>query len=363
MWAGTGTLEDLLAGDREVTVTAATVTTEYDGSTVRTSAQLTVDDAEGELVPTVPEDPLSPFGQSVTLAVDVHAGRVSERVPVGDFRVEPVSATGGWRPVTKRGTVFWLASGGTLQVPLIDNLARVVDAGLRGLMVPRGPLVRSELNRLIAGLPGVRADWSGLPDAVLAAGGAAYGESRLDALVNYVRGRGRVLGTDRDGVLVALDPRVKPVPDLVVTTDTPRWVDTTITPSRDGIYNQVETTGQETSEGAPPPTGFSQVLDGPYGVRAMGPRLMRHHSEFYRDRKQAQQGADSRLRTSIAARRVRFQVRQVFDPRVDCLDTHRVTIRPRTGGDVTVMALVVGVELDLFSASMTVTYEVPRGVL
>ena len=380
MWAGGGALDDLLTGDHEVSVTAdawylgeavwpdlrvtaATTVSEFDGSTVRTTAELAVDDAEGALVPTMPTDPLAGFGQSVTVAVDVSAGRVSERVPVGEFRVEPVTADGGWRPVTKRGTLFWLATGGTIQVPLVDNIARVVDAELRGLMVPRGPTNRAELDRLITGLPGVRADWSGLPSASVTAGGAAYGESRLDAVVSYVRDRGRVLGTDRDGMLVVLNPNLKTVPDLVVTTDTPRWVDTTITPSRDGIYNQVETTGQETEDGKPPPTGFTQVLDGPYGVRTLGPRLLRQHSEFFRNRTQAQMGAQTRLRTSISARRVRFQVTQILDPRVECLDTHRVAIRPRTGGDVTVLALVVGVSIDWMQAEMTVTYEVPREVL
>lgn len=382
MWTGTDTLTDLLAGDHSVTVTAdafhngeatwpglevieATIEQTYDrtAAAVRTSMSLTVHDADGELVPTGPSDPLAQW-RTVVVAADVSLGSIaSERVPIGEFRIEPGSASGGWRAVTKRGREKWLPTGGTITLSLVDNIARIADAELWGLITARGPTVQAETERLLMGVPGTRMDWTGVPDKPKRAGGAAYGESRLETVANLARDLGRVLATTRDGAVTMIDPTMT-APVLSVTPEAGSWVDIRPMLTRTGIYNVVVTAGQDVGTGAAPPTGVARILTGPYGVSAIGPRVYRHSSDFYRTRAQAQAGADSLAATLTQSRMAEFTVTAAFDPRVDVLDTHRVTIRPGGRAPLAVDALVVGVSMNLVTGGpMTLTYQVPLGAL
>lgn len=77
-------------------VIACTYRSSYDGSSVRSSVALTVDDDEGRLTPLRPTDALAPYGQRLVVRARVGARGQQWSVPMGQFRLQEPDASGGW---------------------------------------------------------------------------------------------------------------------------------------------------------------------------------------------------------------------------------------------------------------------------
>ena len=375
MWGGGPDLPDMLAGDVTLGVDADAW---YDGQlveeglgvvdakwsqkladqNVRTTMQLVIDDDEGRLQPSEWADPLSPFGQHLQVGMTITAGWVTEPVPLGRFRINDPESESSWRMVTKpRAGKVWFPTGGTVTVPLVDEIQAVVDSELIGVHgPPKTGTIRSEMIRIAAFLATVDVDDVPGINAALPASQSLYTQSRVEVLSDLAARAGGHLATYRTGGVTVRHRGTTPVLD--VTRAAGRWIDARPNPTREGIINTVIATG-ETPEGHDAPvTGAAYERTGP--TRYGGPiGILKEeiNSQFWTTKAQAQQAANTRLATVIAQRRRRFTVWARFDPRVEVLDRHLVDA-PIQRELRTIEATVVEVEHNpLKGGAMRLVYE------
>lgn len=340
---------------------------EFDGQRVRTTVSLTVqattdgpDACEGDLVPAALTDPLAPFGQQVVLRSDVGYGAlVSEGVPLGTFRVEPVKATGGWRAVDKADRRIWLPAGGTLEFDAVDLWQQVVDSEFTGPVQPlTGGTIRSEVSRVVSGL--VRVDTGSLPTTAVSGKSTVYQDSRAEAVEMLADLAGLVPMMGRDGLLTFVSPTGGAnVWDVQVATDLGSPADLSLDPS--GIVNVVVATGETATDDTATVRAAAYLSQGPLAWNGpLGPRRLSYSSPLLTTYASAKSAAETVLARRRAAQEVTFTVVAAFNPALDVLDKVTVTIRPGGAKPLAVTATVTGIDFDLAGGPMTLTCTCPR---
>ncbi len=367
MWdAGPG-WDALIAGSHGVTVSASAryedrtvalqpvscqVSSSFESDLIRTSIQMVVADPDGSLAPRRPDDILAPYGQTVDVRLSLGvAGSVSE-IPIGEFVIMDAVPSGG--RAHYRGQ--FVPSGGTVALQLGDLLQQVVDAEIVGLVQPlTSGTVASELQRICGKL--VPVDVSGVPDVSMSTRGVVYAESRIEAAQSLAALTGWTLGMGREGALTLWDPETStPIWDVTTTAGT--WVGSEMDLSRDDIYNIVIATGDTADDGSSP-CGMAKETTGPFRFDGpLGPRVYRMSSPLLKSNNQANLAAETRLLNLAAKRRTTFTATTIFNPAVDVLDVHSVTLDPL---GLVVDALVVGVEYSGAGGPMTLHYSTLGG--
>ena len=328
-----------------------------EGDAVRSSIEVTVDAHDGLLYPVGATAPLSPYGQTLMLDETLRAGGWTDTVPVGTYLIDSPQADGQW--VEHRTRIMRL--GDQVQVQGVDLLQRVQDRAIRGLAQPKSTAtVTSELQRLCRGI--VPVDTSNIPTTTVVGKGMVYDTDRLATIQSLARVVGMVPRMSRAGVLELAAVARTSAADWDVTVERRRWIDSVITHTRDGIYNVVEVVGADPGNGRNV-KGSAAVTGGPFGTRSpLGERVLQIQTDLVRSTVGATKMAGEELAKSIAGRQVTFAVQTVWNPAVDVLDTHRVTVLPdrtTTGDRLRVLALVTGIDWSLLGGPMTITYSVP----
>lgn len=205
-------------------------------------------------------------------------------------------------------------------------------------------------------------DTSNIPTTTVVGKGMVYDTDRLTTIQSLARVVGMVPRMSRAGVLELAAVARTSTADWEVTVERRRWIDSVITHTRDGIYNVVEVVGADPGNGRNV-KGSAAVTGGPFGTRSpLGERVLQIQTDLVRSTAGATKMAGEELAKSIAGRQVTFAVQTVWNPAVDVLDTHRVTVLPdrtTTGDRLRVLALVTGIEWSLLGGPMTITYSVP----
>lgn len=381
MWPVTEVWGQLVSGDHEVTVeadafydgeataedlavTEGSWSQSFDGSRVRSTLDLTIADPDGEFAPVRVTDPLAAYGQQIVARVSVGIGRlaVQESIPLGTFRIESSDPEGGWRVYQPPGQKpQWVPTGGTVKVQCSDLMQDINDHEQVGLMQPRvGGTVHSELTRLL--WPILPVDLAGVPDANVPQSTGVYADNRLETVDLFASMVGRVPAITRAGQLTLLDPSMTTHPVKHVTVQARNWVGANVQHSREGIWNAIVVTGE--GDGETPPTIRATRLEqaGPFRWGGpVGSRVYRQSSPLYKTQQSAEKAANTLYQRLRRERSVEIEVRSSFDPSMDVLDTHRVTIIPGEGADtITVDALLIGVSGSVLGGEMTCTYSVPR---
>lgn len=336
----------------ELVVEDGRITSELSGGQVQTSVDLTVADPTSELWTGRPSSPLHVLGQRVRLTSTVLAGRWSEMVPEGTFRLNQIAPTGGtrWRLYTKTGQ--WVRGPQVLNLSCGDLLDQVADERFVTPMSPLpGATVASEVGRLLAGILPVGASVSTLSRPVPAS--VTYDDQdRLGSLVELLRVEGRVLAVDRAGVVQAI-PATGSGQVWRVPTDA--LIEVTPTADRAELRNAVvvtsETESREPLRGQAVERLSPLAWGGPFG---RVPRF--HHSPVLSSNAACNAAAATMLRSEVAGRRQTMTITCGTDPSVDVLDTALIHL---PSGQIS--GLVTRIERGLLERAMRVTCTVDWG--
>lgn len=374
MWSVSPQWEDLTEGAHEAlcdvqvwlqdlpTASPAVISGTYrsalDSAMVRSSMELTLDGQDGALLPVSPTDPLAPYGAQVSVQQTLRAGGWQETVPLGKFVLDDPQPEGSW--IDHHGRA--LRVGDTVRVQCPDLLQRLAETPIRGLVQPKpSATVATEIDRLCRGI--VPADTSMIATTALVGKGMVYDPDRLATVQQLAGLAGRIPRANRAGVVEFPTVERAAAAAHEVTVARRRWIDSVVEQSRDGVTNAVEVIGADPGNGRPV-RGWAETRGGPYGTDGpMGARIRQVTSDLVRSTAAANTMAATELAKDVASRQVRFTVRTLWNPAVDVLDTHTVTVIPdRVDGDdrVRVRALVVGVEWSIAGGPMSITYAAPR---
>lgn len=333
---------------------------EYDGDQVRAWVDLRVDSVEGVLLPAHETDPLAPYGQLLVGGVTVMlpTAGLMETVPLGTYRIETTDpGDEGLRRYTRRGVDRWLHTGGVISVAALDCLADLVDAQFVGPTAPARTSAK-EIVALADGYVPVAAD--DLADTAIPST-VTYSDSRWDAIKAIAATQEKVPYPSRDGYLRFATPSIAAVPAWEVTVDAETLVKAQLRHDRQGLVNQVITTGELSTDGLTPTRGVASEMSGP--LRVNGPfraQVHRHSSPLYDTNAKADAGAKSILARKIAERTLRIPFTARWNPALDVLDTVLIQSSPLAGP---VLGMVVSLEADFVAATMTGEATVPRGAL
>lgn len=374
MWATDTLYQSLIAGDHQVgvqidaqydgettvselPVTACTITRSWDGTAVRATVDATIDDDNGTLQPLLPSDPLATAGQELvvnsTVGLSAQNYSADAVVPEGIFRIQSPESTGRWWRYKNKE---WLPTGGEISLQGVDLITNLQRMEILGVMQPLpGATVRSEIQRLCQSRR-VPVDVDSIPDTAVGSLGV-YPQDALEAVTTLLDLVELVPAMGRDGTLTALSVSRKTTPDLLVTPDSGRLVDSWIKPDDDKIRNIFAATG-EGGSGSSLVRGDARENVGPY--RSTGPFgwvIERISSPLYLTNTQATRGAATALAKHLAGRELVAQARLTYDPSIDVLDTHKVWFAP----GLVIPALVTGTKYSPDAGGdMEVTYAVSR---
>ena len=356
---------------------SASYQADYDGDAlVRSSMTLAIDDEQGRLLPYSPTSPLAPFGQTIEVTqrvgtTSVGAGRSEVELPLGTYLLDDPKPEGDWalhRKRTRAGKVVeqMVRMGGWVSLQCPDLLTKIAESGLGMVQPLAGATVASEVQRLARGY--IAVDVSSIPAKSIQRGSMVYDTDRLAALAGLARLVRRVLRANRYGELEMVEAKIG-VPVWSITIDDGSWIDTALTPSRDGLINTFVLRGEDNTTAGTPLVMATAVDNsgGPYSANSpLGPRVKVETSPLIRTNAEARTVAPQMLAGEIAQRQVRFTARAIFNPAVEVLDTHRVVISPKAGraaGSRTLDALCVGLKVNCAGGEMELTYQAPQSAL
>lgn len=374
MWETSPEWREALAGSREMTALVA-VTRDGDeltpdggiepsswrimstlsGSQIRTTLEMVVTDPDGGMLTEDPLSPLQVYGQRASLNVTVRSGDWVESLPMGVFRLNESTPSGGpWRYYAGE----WARPSQTITTSGEDLLALVADYNLLGVSTPpSGATSEDEIVRLLDGT--VAYSQAGFTSGAVAR--VPWSGSRLDAVLSIVAGMGAVATIGRDAVL-GLIPATGTGDVVAITAATePGWglglIDWAPRATRDGVINGVAATGQS-PDGA---TLYGRALegDGPtqWAAGGFGRVTSAEHNPLWTTQAQAQAGAASTLARLKRERAQTLTVTTLPDPSIDVLDTAAITL-PESGR--TISGLITEVQLGS-SGPMTLVVSVPFG--
>lgn len=346
--------DDLTTGDGLVPTSWRIVDT-LSGAQVQSKLDMVVTDPDGSMLTEDPLSPLQVYGQRVSLNVTVASGDWSESLPMGIWRLNTSTPSGGpWRYYA--GT--WLRPAQTVTVSAEDLLVLVAEYGFLGLSTPpSGATSEAEIRRLLDGAIGydqgdlvskdvARAPWSG---------------SRLDAVLSVIADMGAVAVVGRDGVLTGI-PSTGTGHVVPITAATePGWglglINWSPLASREGVVNGIAATGQAL-DGA---TLYGRALEesGPtaWSADGFGRVTQSEHNALWTTQAKTNAGAASTLVAHQRARAQTLTVTTLPDPSVDVLDTAAITL-PESGR--TISGLITERQIGS-SGPMTLTVSVPFG--
>lgn len=260
-------------------------------------------------------DALAPFGQEVSLFVELSADEFSETIELGHLKISET-------PEAKDANVEHgsrvLTASSRVKLTLLDNLECVQAAGFTGATGAKHRTCWAELAHL-SGMRVVRSvDDRALPrvEYEMADGG------RLKACQAIAAHLGGTLYVRSDGALTVIPTAAGPVvrrfkigKDSLVLSEWPRALST------DGLYNEVVGIFEDESgnEVWVPP---AQVVDGPLSVHGpLGHRTKYHTSNLVKTRDEARKVLREVLEQFSTLAAVEVQVEAVFDPRLEIGDT------------------------------------------
>lgn len=332
----------------ELATISLSVTSTLTDQLVRTEATLVVDDDEGRLVPYRGADVLAPYGQQVSIAVQVTAGDDGDMIPLGRFGITKSDPDGSW--LSHLGVP--IPTGGSVSLAVQDILQPMLESELPGLMQPTTASAASEMVRLFGGICPV--DTTGLGAlGVAVARSTVYEPVRLNSVMTLLRGSDLILRASRDGVAEFVQ-----LPTTItkqVTLASGEWVGALMTLDRDGVYNTVVTTSDQADSRV---SGMAREVVGPFAATGpLLPRIYRHSSPLYTSNSAAAAGARTLLASLLAERSLQVTAVMPLDPTVDCGDLHRVSLVP---GSLEPTGRVVRLQWSTSEADMQVTYSIPR---
>lgn len=321
-----------------------------DKSQICTEATLTIGDETGELWTGRWDSPLGWWGHRLHVHVGAVAGRWSESMPLGRWRVDAIAPKPGTLRELRNGKL--VAGPQEVTLTATDMLSQIADERATTPLVPAaGATVRSEIVRLAAGIVPV-SDWVA-PQSVPAS--IAYDDhDRLGAILQLASVAGLVPVINRAGAL-----------DMIPATGSgDRWIvpmDAQVTiPARGGSRAGVVNGHIVTSESEVQQPLRGQALEGAGPLRWGGPfgRVPGFaHQPVLTTNAACAASAATLQRAAQASRRIELTIEAVADPSVDVLDTAVIETPDRP-----IEALITAINIGL-GPSMVVTATVPLEVL
>ena len=358
------TLVSTLGGDLidEIVPTSWQITTALRDKQTESKLELVCLDPDGILLTDDPGSALPAAGQQISLQVTVEASGWLETMPMGRWRIQESTPSGGrWR-LYPNGT--WRRGGSAVTTSCEDLLSLIADHDFVGKSAPPTDATTiTEVARLLeAGLP---VDLGTLVSGPVAR--TPWEGTRLDAVVALIADIGGITHIDRSGVLTGIpvagtghihDIRAAEVTGYVEGVAT-GLIDWTPRATRDGVINAIALTGQR-ADGA---TLYAEAYEdtGPlaYDAAGYGRVVLREHNAQLTTQAAVDAAAPKRLAELAATRTQTLDVTIMPNPAIDILDTARILL---PGAERTIEGLIVGHTIGSHGP-MQLQVSVPYGAL
>ena len=262
---------------------------------------------------------LAPFGQEVAPLLTITAGRFSETIMAGRYRIADVPSARD-ETLARKSRIVTVGSYVTLKIA--DQLEAVRAAGFTA---PENPVHTSDAWQELARLTGMRivrtASTSGVPSSITYEMGEGGRLKAVRALADALGGTPYVLP---DGALTVLpDTLGAPVRRFTVGDDsTLQGFEYSM--SAEGVYNEVVGNFEDADRNpivVPP----AQITSGPLSVNGpFGHRTRNYASPFVKTRDQATSALQKILDQSSQMRAFRVLPEFILDPRIEVGDTVEV---------------------------------------
>lgn len=261
---------------------------------------------------------LAPFGQEVAPLLTVSAGRFSETVMAGRYRIVDVPKA---RDENLVHSVRTITVGSYVQLSLLDQLEAVRAAGFNR---PEQPVHTGDAWQELARLTGMRIKRTSAVATVPASITYELSDGgRMKAVRELAAALGGTPYVTPDGALTVLSDGAAAVPvrrfKLASTV-----LGLEYAMSSDGVYNEVVGIFEDENRD-PIVVNPAQITSGPLSVYGpLGRRTRFYSSPFVKTREQALSALDKILAQSSQQKSFRVPVSTVLDPRVEVGDTVQV---------------------------------------
>jgi hypothetical protein len=294
------------------------------GAEIKATGSVTVqftDELARSMTPKRFTDTFSAFGQEMNLLLEVSAGRFTETVQLGRYRVTAVPSS---RDAYFGFSGRTLVSGSTIELTLEDRLVGVKRWGFPS---EQNPVLTGSCWGELGRLTGMQVKRSGLPDKGVP-GSVVYAASegaRLKAVQELANALGGVPYCTPDGALSVLpDKPGAPVVELVLG-EGGTILDVEYSLESDGVYNEVVGTYEDADRN--PIVYVAQILEGPLRVGGPYGTYTRYYSsQLVKTGAQAGPATEAVLRQVSASRTYRVPVVCVVNPLIEFGDVVTVEV-------------------------------------
>lgn len=356
MWAVSEQWGEALAGSHTMTAHAAItlggeplaedltpdswqVETTLRGGQIESRLSMVVTDPDGGMLTEASDSPLQAYGQQVSLSVTLESGRWAEAVPMGRWRINESTPSGGQWHLYPSGA--WRRGSQQVTTDAEDLLVLLAEYGFLGQSTPPAySTIGSEVLRLVEGAMPVSLE------ALHSIPSAAWESGRLDAIVELLTSIDMVAVVDRTGTLRPVAATGTGDAVRIQAADEYGYVDGIATglvgwtpkASRQGIYNGVAMTGTH-PDGSTlygrwlEPAGTPTAWD----AARFGRVLYTAHSPLLTDGPSVGAAAVTRLATLQRTRAQVLDVQIMPNPAIDVLDLAEILL---PGADRTISGLI-----------------------